>query len=173
MTVENFRKKKTRALRKEIAAGQPESLSWDDTPWEYDDDAKSHVIEGDEKTLFEVGHVMGISRERVRQLENNVERKLGQLSQLGFDISSFEAETQWAFREIINRWDKERLRKRLAFAERLLVDEELVKRIQDIYGDDLNNEEINFSEFVTVAKSMDRSKAMQSELRLVGTDDSD
>lgn len=166
MTVENFRRKKmTKAQREGIAAGQPESLSWDEMPWAYDDHAADFVTEGLEMTLLEVGDKMGLSRERVRQLEVNVEKKLRLLRQYGFDIDHAAAETTWAFREIIRRWDAERLNKRMQFAERLLVDDDLVERIQDIFGDSLNNEEIDFSEFIAVAEALDKSKAV--ELRLV------
>lgn len=154
--------KKPRNARLHIPAGKPEALNWEETRWEYDDHAVLHAVEGYSLTLEEIGAVMGISRERVRQLEKRFEHKLNMLANLGLNVEDTLEESKYALREIIKRHDHERLVSRLKFAERVLADEELQERILNVYGPEIfSGEEIDFSKFIPLAKALDKEKNVE------------
>lgn len=53
---------------------------WDDLPWEHHQEAQELVeLHPDGMTLEQIGAVMGITRERVRQIENIAFRKLNRV----------------------------------------------------------------------------------------------
>ncbi len=166
MTLPFKGKRKPRFMREGVEAGKPESLSWDEVPWEYDDHAVECVIPGHEMTLQEIGEIIGINRERVRQLGSSVEKKLSQLKSSGFNADDALEESKFAILEIFKRYDRERLVERKNFAERLLNDEELQDRIIARYGEDLENgKEVAMQKFISIARALDREKIQT--LRLV------
>lgn len=137
-------RKKPRHIRETIPMGAPEALSWEDTPWEYDDFAVQHsATEG--LTLLEIGDLMGFSREMARQINSTAEAKLRNLRAVGFNTDEALVESVFTIREIFDRWDNERLTQRLHFAEKLCEDEELQERIRDVYGNSLFSDDIDFS----------------------------
>lgn len=161
--MDNRGKKKPRGARLLIAPGKPESLTWDETPWEYDDHAVSYTIDGYYLTLEEIGDIMGVSRERIRQLEKRFSEKLEMLSNVGLNTDDALEESKFAIRELINRFDCERLVRRLKFAERVLEDEDLQEYIINVYGPEVfSGEDICFSKFLPLAKTFDREREVES-----------
>lgn len=70
--------------RAEIAPGKPGSWSWWDLPWERDPHARGVVRRNpDGMTLQEVGDLWGVSRERIRQIEDGALRKLEFRARIG------------------------------------------------------------------------------------------
>ena len=67
----------TRLHRFGISAGEPQSWTWDLLPWRLDLWAQAFVAERPSgATLEEVGEALGVTRERVRQIETSAMRKL-------------------------------------------------------------------------------------------------
>ena len=66
-----------RATRDAVPDGHPNSKSWEDLKWE-DDAVAQYVVEmhPDGLTLEEIGELMGLTSERVRQIEESALRKL-------------------------------------------------------------------------------------------------